>query len=110
MNTSINQLRKKVLEICALQIISRGEVYASDMLDELREAQLIHADGTLYPLLYRLRQASLVQVRTATTEDGPCRKYYSLTAKGLEALTQLKETWEALLSTVQSITTKTTES
>lgn len=109
MNASIIQLRRKVLELCTLQIISRGEVYASDMLNELRETQLITADGTLYPLLYRLRQASLVQVRLDTTEDGPSRKYYSLTTEGMEVLTQLKETWETLLSTVQSITSKTTE-
>lgn len=106
MNTSITQLRRKILELCTLEILSRGEIYTSDMLEELKEAELILAEGTLYPLLYKFRKANLVHVRSDITEPGPPKKYYSLTAEGLESLKKLQETWQSLVSSLALITSK----
>ena len=73
------QMKKGVLEFCILHIISRGEVYASDMLEELTKARLIVVEGTLYPLLSRLRAAGLVDYKWVESKSGPPRKYYTLT-------------------------------
>ncbi len=75
-NTQI-QMRKGLLEFCILHIIARGEVYATDMIEELTEAKLIVVEGTLYPLLNRLKNASLVSYNWVESESGPPRKYYS---------------------------------
>ncbi|HSJ69854.1 MAG TPA: PadR family transcriptional regulator [Anditalea sp.] len=104
-NTQI-QMRKGILEFCILHIISRGEVYASDMLIELKEAQLIVKEGTLYPLLNRLKNASLVSYKWVESETGPPRKYYSITEEGIEFLEQLDETWLSLIQSTQLITSK----
>jgi len=104
-NTQI-QMRKGILEFCILHIISRGEVYASDMLVELKEAQLIVKEGTLYPLLNRLKNASLVSYKWVESETGPPRKYYSITGEGIQFLEQLDETWLSLIQSTQLITSK----
>jgi len=104
-NTQI-QMRKGILEFCILHIISRGEVYASDMLIELKEAQLIVKEGTLYPLLNRLKNASLVSYKWVESETGPPRKYYSITEEGIQFLEQLDETWLSLIQSTQLITSK----
>lgn len=104
-NTQI-QMRKGILEFCILHIISRGEVYASDMLVELKEAQLIVKEGTLYPLLNRLKNASLVSYKWVESETGPPRKYYSITEEGVQFLEQLDETWLSLIQSTQLITSK----
>jgi PadR family transcriptional regulator PadR len=105
-NTQV-QMRKGILEFCILQIISRGEVYASDMLGELTSAKIMVVEGTLYPLLTRLRKAGLVDYKWVESSSGPPRKYYTLTAEGLEFLAQLNETWFDLVdSTARIITNK----
>jgi len=104
-NTQI-QMRKGILEFCILHIISRGEVYASDMLVELKEAQLIVKEGTLYPLLTRLKNAGLVSYHWVESETGPPRKYYSITPEGTEFLEQLDDTWVSLIQSTQLITSK----
>lgn len=104
-NTQI-QMRKGLLEFCILHIISRGEVYASDMLEELTDARMIVAEGTLYPLLNRLKKASLVSYKWVESETGPPRKYYSITDQGKDFLNELQETWESLQSSTQKITSK----
>lgn len=104
-NTQI-QMRKGLLEFCILHIISRGEVYASDLIDELTEAKMIVVEGTLYPLLQRLKNASLVSYRWVESESGPPRKYYSITAEGQEFLGTLNETWDSLVSSTHLITSK----
>ncbi|WP_009034678.1 PadR family transcriptional regulator [Indibacter alkaliphilus] len=104
-NTQI-QMRKGLLEFCILHIISRGEVYASDMLEELTEAKMIVAEGTLYPLLQRLKNASLVSYKWVESESGPPRKYYLITEEGRDFLNTLNETWESLVSSTQMITSK----
>ncbi len=102
-NTQV-QMRKGILEFCVLHIISRGEVYASDMLEELTSAKIMVVEGTLYPLLTRLRKAGLVDYKWVESSSGPPRKYYTLTDTGREFLSKLGETWEELSSsTVQII-------
>ncbi|MFD2202448.1 PadR family transcriptional regulator [Shivajiella indica] len=104
-NTQI-QMRKGLLEFCILHIISRGEVYASDMIEELTEAKMIVVEGTLYPLLQRLKNASLVTYKWVESESGPPRKYYSITEDGRKFLETLNETWESLVHSTQLITSK----
>ncbi|MEM6842120.1 MAG: PadR family transcriptional regulator [Bacteroidota bacterium] len=103
-NTQV-QMRKGILEYCILHIISRGEVYASDMLEELTSAKIMVVEGTLYPLLTRLRKAGLVDYQWVESTSGPPRKYYTLTQAGKDFLTQLKITWEELVKSTNQITT-----
>ncbi len=104
-NTQV-QMRKGILEYCILHIISRGEVYASDMLDELTAARMIVVEGTLYPLLTRLKNAGLVEYKWVESKSGPPRKYYTLTESGSRFLAGLTETWEELLHSTSQITQK----
>jgi PadR family transcriptional regulator PadR len=104
-NTQI-QMRKGILEYCILHIISRGEVYASDMLDELTAARMIVVEGTLYPLLTRLKNAGLVEYKWVESKAGPPRKYYKLTDSGAQFLKGLSETWEELIHSTDQITQK----
>lgn len=104
-NTQV-QMRKGILEYCILHIISRGEVYASDMLDELTAARIIVVEGTLYPLLTRLKNAELLEYKWVESKSGPPRKYYTLTDKGSKFLQSLTETWEELVYSTQTITSK----
>ncbi len=97
-------MRKGILEYCILHIISRGEVYASDMLDELTNARMIVVEGTLYPLLTRLKNAGLVEYKWVESKSGPPRKYYKLTDLGIRFLTGLTETWNELVHSTESIT------
>ena len=96
------QMRKGMLEFCTLLIISRETVYASDILKELKGADLIVVEGTLYPLLSRLKSERLLEYDWKESASGPPRKYYSLTVKGKEKLSDMKTTWKSL---VESITT-----
>jgi PadR family transcriptional regulator PadR len=104
-NTQI-QMRKGLLEFCILHIISRGEVYASDLIEELTESKMIVVEGTLYPLLNRLKNASLVSYKWVESESGPPRKYYTITEEGKEFLETLNETWDSLVNSTQLITSK----
>lgn len=101
-NTQV-QMRKGILEYCILHIISRGEVYASDMLGELTSAKIMVVEGTLYPLLTRLRKAGLVDYHWVESTSGPPRKYYQLTEKGKIFLAQLDETWLELVASTNRI-------
>ena len=104
-NTQV-QMRKGILEFCILHIISRGEVYASDMLDELTAARIIVVEGTLYPLLTRLKNSELLEYKWVESKAGPPRKYYKLTDKGSKFLEKLSETWDELAHSTQMITAK----
>ncbi|MFC5624325.1 PadR family transcriptional regulator [Algoriphagus winogradskyi] len=104
-NTQI-QMRKGLLEFCVLHIISRGEVYTSDLIEELTQAQMIVVEGTLYPLLNRLKSASLVEYRWVESESGPPRKYYSITEEGKSFLSTLSNTWDSLVNSTLLITSK----
>lgn len=98
------QMRKGILELCILSIIQRGDLYASDIIDELKQAEMIVVEGTLYPLLTRLKNAELLDYRWEESTSGPPRKYYSLTEKGNKFLDELKQTWNQLQQTVNRIT------
>lgn len=104
-NTQV-QMRKGILEFCILQIISRGEVYASDMLEELTSAKIMVVEGTLYPLLTRLRKAGLVDYKWVESSAGPPRKYYTLTQEGVAFLSKLGETWKELMNSTKRIASK----
>jgi PadR family transcriptional regulator PadR len=104
-NTQV-QMRKGILEFCILHIISRGEVYASDMLDELTAAKIIVVEGTLYPLLTRLKNAGLLEYKWVESKSGPPRKYYTLTDRGSKFLANLAETWDDIIHSTQMIISK----
>lgn len=97
------QMRKGVLEYCILSIISRGDAYASDILNTLKESKLIVVEGTLYPLLTRQKNAGLLSYRWEESTQGPPRKYYSLTEKGRDLLKELDGSWLELVDAVQNI-------
>jgi PadR family transcriptional regulator PadR len=101
-NTQV-QMRKGILEFCILEIISRGEVYASDMLEELTAAKMIVVEGTLYPLLTRLKNAQLLEYNWVESTSGPPRKYYRLTDTGRQFLEQLRQTWQELVDSTEFI-------
>ncbi len=101
-NTKV-QMRKGILEFCILQIISRGEVYASTMLIELTSAKIMVVEGTLYPLLTRLKNAGLLDYKWVESVSGPPRKYYVLTEMGSTFLSDLHETWDELHASVSQI-------
>ena len=108
-NTQI-QMRKGILEYCILSIISRGEIYASDIIAELTEARLLVVEGTLYPLLTRLKNNGLLTYNWQESTSGPPRKYYVLSTAGLDVLKRLDNTWEELSNAVKtSIADRTIE-
>jgi PadR family transcriptional regulator PadR len=103
------QMRKGILEFCILHIISRGEVYASDMLDELTSAQIMVVEGTLYPLLTRLKNSGWLDYKWVESSSGPPRKYYVLTNEGKIFLDAMQATWFELAKSVQTIIHRTEE-
>lgn len=100
------QMRKGVLEYCILSILQSGEAYPSEILEKLKEGKLIVVEGTLYPLLTRLKNTGLLSYRWEESKSGPPRKYYQLTKIGEDFLRQLENTWNELASAVE-ITRKT---
>jgi PadR family transcriptional regulator PadR len=99
------QMRKGILEMCVLSIIAAEEAYPSDIIEELKSHQLIVKEGTLYPLLSRLKNADLLAYTWKEVEGkGPPRKYYTLTQEGHTFLKALLQTWEALSLAVQKTT------
>ncbi len=112
------QMRKGILELCVLSIISQKEAYPSDILNKLKEAKLIVVEGTMYPLLSRLKNADLLSYEWKESTSGPPRKYYKLTKEGQLFLEGLHDTWDDLNMAVTktmvkpkaSRTTKTTTS
>lgn len=103
---TISQMRKGILEYCILAIISKGEIYASDILAELKEAHLIVVEGTLYPLLTRLKNAGLLTYTWKESLQGPPRKYFLLTNEGAAFLKELDQTWKELNYSVNKTTQK----
>lgn len=101
-NTQV-QMRKGILEYCILHIISKGEVYASEILDKLKDTQLMVVEGTLYPLLTRLKNAKLLEYKWVESSSGPPRKYYVLTDEGHAFLETLAGTWVELADSVNAI-------
>jgi len=100
------QMRKGILEFCILLIISRGKVYSSQILEELKRADLIVVEGTIYPLLSRLKNSGLLSYNWEESPTGPPRKYYSLTLKGRVFLKQLSSVWKSLDGSIGSLIKK----
>ena len=100
------QLRKGMLEYCILSIVSGKEMYASDIMEKLKEAKLIVVEGTLYPLLTRLKNDGLLNYRWEESKSGPPRKYYELTEAGLKFLAELDQSWNELVDSVKQLTKK----
>lgn len=98
------QMKKGVLELCVLSILRRGEAYPSDIIRELQEARILVVEGTLYPLLTRLKNNGLLQYRWEESESGPPRKYYKLTNEGETYFTSLIEAWNDLAKMVNKAT------
>jgi len=103
------QMRKGVLEFCILSILESDEAYPSEIIDKLKEGKLIVVEGTLYPLLTRLKNAGLLKYRWEESKSGPPRKYYSLTEDGVEFLKELESTWSELVSAVNLTRQKNTK-
>lgn len=95
------QMRKGVLEYCILSILKSGEAYPSEIIEKLKAGKLIVVEGTLYPLLTRLKNAGLLSYRWEESKSGPPRKYYRLTEIGDEFLKELETTWDDLVKAVE---------
>ncbi|SEK82215.1 transcriptional regulator, PadR family [Chitinophaga rupis] len=103
-----SQMRKGVLEFCILSVIKQGEAYPSDIIEKMKEAKLDILEGTLYPLLTRLKNAELLTYRWVESSSGPPRKYFSMTEKGEAFYRELETTWNELANAVHQLTQNTT--
>ncbi len=101
-----SQMKKGILEFCILSIIRRGEAYPSDIVEEMRAANMQILEGTLYPLLTRLKNAEMLTYRWEESNSGPPRKYFSLTPKGELFYKELEQTWVELSNAVNTLTKK----
>ena len=98
------QMRKGVLEYCILSILAEEDKYASEILGALKDAKMLVVEGTIYPLLTRLKNAGLLNYRWEESTSGPPRKYYGLTETGKVFLKELNTTWDELRSAVNLVT------
>ena len=98
-----SQMRKGMLEYCILLLLHREAAYAADIILKLKEAHLIGVEGTLYPLLTRLKNDNLLSYEWVESTQGPPRKYYSLTSDGELFLQGLEEAWMELANTVNHL-------
>ena len=99
-NNAKSQMRKGMLEYCILLLLKRAPAYASDIIRQLQEAELLVVEGTLYPLLTRLKKDGLLSYEWQESTQGPPRKYYALTTEGEEFLVGLDAAWNELATTV----------
>jgi PadR family transcriptional regulator PadR len=97
------QMRKGILEYCILLVLSGDSCYASDIIRELKEAKVIVVEGTLYPLLTRLKNSGFLSYRWEESQQGPPRKYYELTSQGKEYLKDLDNSWAELVESIKLI-------
>jgi PadR family transcriptional regulator, regulatory protein PadR len=97
------QLRKGVLELCVLSILSQGDAYPTDIIEKLKDSSLVVVEGTLYPLLTRLKNTGFLAYRWEESNSGPPRKYYKLTPTGESLLRDLQTSWKDLVSSVNRI-------
>lgn len=107
MNTSNAkaQMRKGILEYCILLILSKQDMYATDIINQLKQVKMIVVEGTLYPLLMRHKNAGLLAYRWEESTQGPPRKYYSITDDGRKFLEDLDASWSELVDSVNSLRT-----
>ena len=94
------QMRKGVLELCILSILTNGDAYPTEIIDKLKETKLVVVEGTLYPLLTRLKNTGLLAYRWEESTSGPPRKYYRLTPEGEQFLKELQSAWRELVDAV----------
>lgn len=97
------QMRKGVLEYCILSILSRQEAYASSLIDAMKQANMIVVEGTLYPLLIRQKNQGLLAYRWEESPQGPPRKYYMITDKGREQLSEMDAAWKEIVETIDTL-------
>lgn len=97
------RMRKGVLEYCILSVLSEGDAYASDIINRLKEAQMIVVEGTLYPLLTRQKNTGLLAYRWEESTQGPPRKYYTITPEGSRFLAELDMSWQELVDSVNKL-------
>lgn len=97
------QMRKGLLEYCILRILSKGEAYASSIIEGLRTADMIVVEGTLYPLLIRLKNQGVLSYRWEESTQGPPRKYYIITDKGEDLLREMDSAWNELVESVDKL-------
>jgi PadR family transcriptional regulator PadR len=98
-----SQMRKGILEYCILLLLKKETAYTSDIIQKLQEAKLIVVEGTLYPLLTRLKNSELLGYQWIESTQGPPRKYYKLTTKGETFLNELESSWQELNETISHI-------
>lgn len=98
-----SQMRKGVLEFCVLSVIRQGEAYPSDIIDKMKAANFQLLEGTLYPLLTRLKNAGMLSYRWVESSSGPPRKYFSLTDQGMLFYKELENTWNEMANAVEAI-------
>lgn len=98
-----SQMRKGILEYCILLIISRQDAYVSDIIHKLKGSKIIVVEGTIYPMLTRLKNAGLLAYRWEESSQGPPRKYYSITDKGQNCLLELENSWDELTQAIQQL-------
>lgn len=103
------QMRKGILEYCILSILAKDDAYVAEILASLKEARLLVVEGTIYPLLTRLKNAGLLAYRWEESTGGPPRKYYQLTSEGKRFLNELGTTWQELQTAVNIITQQNTK-
>ena len=97
------QMRKGILEYCILCVLSDSDAYASDIINRLKDAEMIVVEGTLYPLLTRQKNAGLLGYRWEESTQGPPRKYYSITENGKRFLSDLDISWQELVESVSKL-------
>ena len=98
-----SQMRKGVLEYCILSILSQREGYASTILEELKAANMLVVEGTLYPLLIRQKNQGLLSYRWEESTQGPPRKYYVITDKGRDQLAEMDAAWQELVNSIDTL-------
>ena len=98
------QMRKGVLEYCILSVLKDEDAYVAEILATLKDAKMLVVEGTIYPLLTRLKNAGLLNYRWEESTSGPPRKYYGLTEKGKLFLKELNTTWSELQNAVNLVT------
>lgn len=98
-----SQMRKGILEYCVLLILSKGDSYAPQIIQELKEANMNVVEGTLYPILTRQKNQGILAYRWEESPQGPPRKYYSLTDKGRQALAELDAVWSEMNEQILTI-------
>lgn len=99
-----SQMRKGVLEFCVLSVISKGEAYPSDIIEKMKAANFQLLEGTLYPLLTRLKNSGMLTYRWVESSSGPPRKYFSLTDTGMAFYKELEYTWQDMVNSVNAVT------